>query len=406
MHRIDGPGNVANLFVEPDASLGQQGTVVTAKFNNAIQEEICTAIEASGQTLNEADNGQLWAAMQGRGFFRNHAMNGLMKVCQRIPLFTTKTFLGVSGEDGFVIDRWFIDPGALGTAVIRWADLDLLTHNGVDQPGLPLVQGKLPTYMIYEQTTTSSVARLPRLVQRMPDVRNLAGETVTLSFYGRLAMPPDPGLDQFKLEIVQNFGTTGVPSSPVTYQSPTFEIAQSFGTWARYSFTTTLDQMQGYQFGTDDNSYLQFGLVLGDGGETFVLHITGIQLEVGDAAGSLEAVPYEVELNRCQRFYQQSYNSGVEPGTVTEQGVRRALEKSTIPYALETRLRVEMARVPDVVWYSPSAGTADRVDWNGTVYTHAGNVAESPNSTGYPGATAHGSNPDQVFAHWTAEAEL
>lgn len=406
MHRIDAPGNVANQFVDPDASIGQEGTICSAAWLNEVQEELCTVIEANGGTPTKGQTGQVAAALQGRGFYRNRAMNGTMRVAQRIPLFTTRTFFGVSAQAGFVLDRWHCDPGDLGTCIIRHGDLDLLTHNGVDQAGLPLAQGKIANYLIWDQTTTSGIVRQPRLTQRLPDVRNLAGEEVTISFYGRLAMAPDPGLNQFKFEIVQDFGTGGSPSSPVVYQSPTFEIAQVFTTWNRYSFTTTLGAMQGKAFGTNDDSFLKFGLVLGDGGETFTLHATGFQIEVGSAASAVEFVPFEVELLRCQAFYQQSYTYTVEAGTVTEVGSRKVLEKGATPYALDQRFRAEMARVPDVTWYSPSAGTVDRIDWNGSVETPAANVGVSRASTGHPGATSHGANADHVSAHWTAEAEF
>lgn len=406
MHRIDSAGHVANSFVEPDASLGQQGTIVDADWHNAVQEELANAIEQSGTTLAKGTNNQLAGVLQGRGSWRNHAVNGMMRIAQRVPLFTTKTFFGVSAEQGYVLDRWHVDPGDLGTAIVQAADLDLLTHNGVAQTGFPKVEGKLATYMMYQQSTSSGAVRVPRLTQRLPDVRHLAGETVTLSFYGRLAMAPDPGLDQFRLEIVQNFGTSGAPSAEVVYQSATFEIEQSFTVMSRYSYTVELDEITGKNFGTDDNSYLRFGLVLGDGGETFNLHTTGWQLEVGGSASALEFVPFEVELAQCQRFYQQSYPYQVQPGTATDAGARKVLEQGATPYALDQRLRCEMARVPDVTWYSPSAGTADRVDWNSVVETPGANVDVSKSSTGHPGATSHSGSADHCSAHWTAEAEF
>ena len=406
MHRVDSAGAVENLFVDPDASLGQQGTVVDAAILNAMQEELANAIEQDGTALVKGQNNQLAGVLQGRGAFRNFAVNGLMKVAQRVPLFTTRTFFGVSAEQGFVLDRWHVDPGDLGTAIVQAADLDLLTHNGIAQAGLPLVGGKLATYLIWNQSTTSGAVRVPRLTQRLPDVRHLAGETVTLSFYGRLAMAPDPGLDQFQLEIVQNFGTGGSPAADVVYQSATFEIEQVFSTWSRYSFTVELDPVTAKNFGTDDNSFLQFGLVLGDGGETFNLHTTGWQLEIGSSPSALEFLPFEVELARCQRFYQQSYAYQTAPGSTTDVGAHKVLEKGATPYALEQRLRCEMARVPDVVWYSPSAGTADRVDWNAVVETPGANVGVSTTSTGHPGATSHGAAADHCSAHWTAEAEF
>lgn len=63
MHRIDGPGHVANQFTEGDPSIGQQATMVTAAFMNDLQENIARACELAGIPLVKGDFGQLYAAM-------------------------------------------------------------------------------------------------------------------------------------------------------------------------------------------------------------------------------------------------------------------------------------------------------------------------------------------------------
>ena len=63
MHRIDGDGNVDNLFVEGNPATGQEATQVTDDWLNAVQEEIAAVIEAAGLTLDKEDNAQLLAAV-------------------------------------------------------------------------------------------------------------------------------------------------------------------------------------------------------------------------------------------------------------------------------------------------------------------------------------------------------
>ena len=64
MHRVDGPGaTVDNKFTEGDPIAGIPATVVTDDILNAMQEELCALIEASGLTLDKADNGQLLKSM-------------------------------------------------------------------------------------------------------------------------------------------------------------------------------------------------------------------------------------------------------------------------------------------------------------------------------------------------------
>ena len=65
MHRIDG----ANATVDNKFSLGNPGagipaTTVTADILNALQEEVCGVIEASGIALNKSNNAQLLAAIK------------------------------------------------------------------------------------------------------------------------------------------------------------------------------------------------------------------------------------------------------------------------------------------------------------------------------------------------------
>lgn len=52
MHRIDSDGaTLDNKFTEGNATLAIPATIVSAAIMNALQEELCELIEASGQTL-------------------------------------------------------------------------------------------------------------------------------------------------------------------------------------------------------------------------------------------------------------------------------------------------------------------------------------------------------------------
>ena len=65
MHRIDGPGATAdNKFTEGNPGAGIPATDVTADVMNALQEEICAVVEASGLALVKANNAQLLEALR------------------------------------------------------------------------------------------------------------------------------------------------------------------------------------------------------------------------------------------------------------------------------------------------------------------------------------------------------
>lgn len=59
MHKIDTNTAVDGSFVDKNASLGVDGTVVDASWLNSVQDEICNVIEEAGKTLSKQDNGQM-----------------------------------------------------------------------------------------------------------------------------------------------------------------------------------------------------------------------------------------------------------------------------------------------------------------------------------------------------------
>jgi hypothetical protein len=63
MHRTDASGNASNLFTDGNAGSGVPATVVDDDWLNAVQEEICNAVEADGTTLVKGTNTQLRSAL-------------------------------------------------------------------------------------------------------------------------------------------------------------------------------------------------------------------------------------------------------------------------------------------------------------------------------------------------------
>jgi hypothetical protein len=63
MERIAGPGNINGQFSEGNPALGQQATMMTAKWANDVQEELCTVIIEAGIDLDGEAQNQLYAAI-------------------------------------------------------------------------------------------------------------------------------------------------------------------------------------------------------------------------------------------------------------------------------------------------------------------------------------------------------
>jgi hypothetical protein len=69
-------------------------------------------------------------------------------------------------------------------------------------------------------------------------------------------------------------------------------------------------------------------------------YITGVQLEVGTTASDFEFLPYDVNLQRCQRYYQQLNQNGAN-GWCTFSGVRNGgADVQNIGIPLPTPLRI------------------------------------------------------------------
>lgn len=64
MHRTDGDGNVAGLFVPGDPVMGQVATEVKADWLNDVQEEICNVVTGAGIALVKGTRTQLRSAIQ------------------------------------------------------------------------------------------------------------------------------------------------------------------------------------------------------------------------------------------------------------------------------------------------------------------------------------------------------
>lgn len=63
MERISGPGHVNGQFSAGNPAIGQQATMVTAKWANDVQEELCTVVTEAGLVLDGAQTDQLYQAI-------------------------------------------------------------------------------------------------------------------------------------------------------------------------------------------------------------------------------------------------------------------------------------------------------------------------------------------------------
>ena len=110
----------------------------------------------------------------------------------------------------------------------------------------------------------------------------------------------------------------------------------------------------------------------------------------------------------CQRYYQKSYNQGVDPGTATAVGATTHLNAILNTFTgSDRRFPVQMRDTPTMAWYSTTTGTVANIrNTTGAAdVATTGTASAGMGSTGVPTVAAIAADQETAF-HWTANAEL
>ena len=137
--------------------------------------------------------------------------------------------------------------------------------------------------------------------------------------------------------------------------------------------------------------------------------ITGVQLEVGDTATDFEHLPFGVELARCQRYYEKSYNLDVAIGTNTTTGTQQGLNGIDGNQINGIRWITHKRANPTVVIYAGGGTLASLTDTNGNLAPNSGSWgALDQNQFGFRCVVGTGglTNSRAYYYHYTASAEL
>ena len=136
-------------------------------------------------------------------------------------------------------------------------------------------------------------------------------------------------------------------------------------------------------------------------------YLTGCQLEVGEIATAYEHVPLSEELERCQRYYEKSYNLATRPGDVDNDGSVMFLSNRNNGTA-HTMLRFMTRKRanPTVTAYDPTqANTTGMRDLDASqTYNYTMNRMGEMGCTAYP--TGNLALGQFIQFHYTAESEL
>ena len=286
--------------------------------------------------------------------FRNALINGDFSVAQRGTSFAS----GANNDDAYTLDRWYI------------------LSDGNDAIDVTQETSVVPTNQLtaiaLDVETTNKKFGIAQIIEQKNCV-GLIGNTVTLSFQAKVSATTK--LDNVKCAIVAWSGTADTVTSdiisawgvegtnPTLIADATYENSPAnlnvTTSYAKYVVSAAVDTA------STKNIIVFIWSDVTDTTAGDFLYITDVQLEPGSQASGFEFMPIDVNLDRCQRYFQKSYAYGDAPGTATSNGFATSAGNtnsgtSTGQCIATTALLKEMRVAPTIVNYD-AAGTSGKV---------------------------------------------
>jgi hypothetical protein len=208
---------------------------------------------------------------------KNKIINGDFEVWQRGTSFTPVA------NQIYSADRWFTNRNGTGATVT--------VSRQTFTPGTAPVAGYEGEFFFrFAQSVAGTGCTFNGIAQRIEDVRTLAGQAVTLSFWAKA-----DASRSVDVTLQQAFGSGGSSGVGVT-NTVTFTTS-----WVRYTISATLGNLTGKTIGT--GSYLEVFFDLPKN-VTQTIDLWGVQLEAGSTATAFQTATGTIqgELAACQRY--------------------------------------------------------------------------------------------------------
>jgi hypothetical protein len=232
---------------------------------------------------SSASTGLRWQGNYSAG--KNAIINGDFNIWQRGTSFSPT-------NASFSADRWsHVFDGSGATRTISQQTFT---------PGNTIPGYEFDYFFRFAQSVAGTGGTYNLFQNRMEDVRTFAGQTVTISFWGKAAT----STNLVKLNFEQEFGTGGSPSAGVSTDLSTGTITLTTS-WQRFSYTVTVPSISGKTVGTTTPGFL--GLrVWCPVNSTFTLDFVGFQVELGSTATAFQTASGTIggELSLCQRYFE------------------------------------------------------------------------------------------------------
>lgn len=338
-------------WVTQDDANAIQNAIVDAKGDliaaTAADTPARLAVGNNGETLvadSSASTGLRWQGNFAAG--KNKILNSDFSIWQRGTSFAS----GISSQ--YTADRFYVERSSGTYSVSRQTFT----------PGTAPVAGYEGKFFFRISPTVAGDLRVAQYVE---DVQTFAGQTVTFSFWAKASTNTTI---QYVL-YSQNFGSGGSSTA-----NNTTGASQAITTsWARYSFTVTMDSIAGKTIGT--GSYVRFAIDLA---ETFTgdFDTWGWQLEAGNVATAFQTATGTLagELAACKYYYQRIAGSATGNGFPP---IGTGIYLTSSSFRMAIPLPASMRSAPSVQY----SGTATAMASNG------GNVTITSLSSTYAAAT-------------------
>jgi hypothetical protein len=287
---VDLKGGTTGQVLSKTSNTDMDFTWVTSDDANAIQNAI---VDAKGDLISATaadtparlavgNNGEILVAdssattgLRWQGNYpagKNKIINGDFNIWQRGTSFTSVA------NGTYTSDRWIVE-AAGGSGNVTQQSFTAGSELGNNQ-----------YFLRFTKSTTGDRG----IAQRIEDVRTLAGQTITVSFWMKGSV--SGSLDS--VLIIQRFGSGG--SSEVVTNALS---SQAFTTsWVRYSATVTLPSISGKTIEAGNNLTIRI-----DPADAFTgdFDIWGVQVEQGSVATAFQTATGTLagELAACQRYY-------------------------------------------------------------------------------------------------------
>jgi hypothetical protein len=245
---------------------------------------------------------------------KNKIINGDFSVWQRGTSFTPSSNV----DNIYTADRFVDFFIGTGTTTISQQTFT---------PGTAPVAGYEGTY--FKRAALSSGSTYYAMQQKIEDVRTLAGQTVTISFWAKATSSIG-----FLIYWRQNFGTGGSALADTTAA-----MTVSSSSWTRYSVTIASPSVAGKTIGT--SSHVQ--VLLAQSGGTVASNTVdfwGFQVEAGPVATPFQTATGTIqgELAACQRYYWRTTTTST--GLIFATGISEDATRNWTPVYNPVEMRI------------------------------------------------------------------